>query len=76
MIFVADELPPPVMLETTQKFIAYAIDAGHLSANYTLLGHRQGRNTDCPGERLFNEISGWPHFGADVPVGASAPSQN
>lgn len=68
VIFVSVDLPSPDMLDATQKLIAYAIDAGHLSANYTLLGHRQTRSTECPGERLFNEITNWPHFGANVPV--------
>lgn len=62
------DLPSADMLGATQKLIAYAIDAGHLSTNYTLLGHRQTRITQCPGDRLFNEISNWPHFGVDVPV--------
>lgn len=60
------DLPPPEMLESTQKLIAFAIDCGYLSANYTLIGHRQTRNTECPGDRLFIEISNWPHFGANV----------
>lgn len=64
----SEDLPSTEMLDGTRKLIAYAVDAGHVSANYTLLGHRQARSTECPGDRLFNEISDWPHFGADVAV--------
>lgn len=67
-IFVLAELPPPVMIEATHKLIAYSVTSGHLHRNYTLLGHRQVRTTECPGERLFEEIATWPHFSATVPA--------
>lgn len=50
------------MLNSVKKLITYGISSGHIHSNYTLLGHRQVRNTECPGERLFNEISKWPKF--------------
>lgn len=62
----ADELPPKEMLQVTQDLIAYAVDQGYLSANYTLYGHRQVRATECPGNALFNEIKTWPGFESDV----------
>lgn len=46
-IFVIAELPPPVMIEATHKLIAYSVTSGHLHRNYTLLGHRQVRTTEC-----------------------------
>lgn len=55
------------MLKATQALIAYAIDTGYLSSNYTLLGHRQVRDTECPGDRLYKEISQWPRFSSIVP---------
>lgn len=62
-----EKLPPENMLAATQSLIAHAIDTGYLSTNYTLLGHRQVRDTVCPGDRLFKEISQWPNFSAAVP---------
>lgn len=50
------------MLQAAQDLIAYAVEQGHLAQNYTVYGHRQVRDTDCPGEALFNEIQTWPHF--------------
>lgn len=56
------------MLRATQQLINHAIAKGYLSSNYTLLGHRQVRQTECPGESLYREIANWPHFGKQVPV--------
>lgn len=51
------------MLQVTQDFISYAVENGYLASNYTLYGHRQVRETECPGPALFNEIKQWPNFG-------------
>lgn len=67
-MFTTDNVVPADMLDATKKLIAYAVDAGYLSANYTLLGHRQAKRTTCPGDSLYNEISTWPHFGTEIPV--------
>lgn len=61
------ELPPAIMIEAAHKLIAFAVASGHLQRNYTLLGHRQVRQTECPGERLFEEITTWPRFSPTVP---------
>lgn len=53
------------MLIATQELIAHAIELGNLSKDYTLLGHKQVRDTICPGPALFNEIQSWPQFGSD-----------
>ncbi|KAJ3600331.1 hypothetical protein NHX12_031316 [Muraenolepis orangiensis] len=34
-----------------------------LVANYTVQGHRQVVSTSCPGDALYQEITGWEHFG-------------
>lgn len=67
LIFIHSETVPPAnMLKATQDLIGHAIDKGFLSSNYTLLGHRQVRDTICPGPALFNEIKQWPNFGSDI----------
>lgn len=50
------------MIENVHRLIDFGISTGKIQENYTLLGHRQARNTECPGDRLFNEISTWKHF--------------
>lgn len=59
---IAATVPPKNMLQSTKDLIAYAVEAGHLEQNYTIFGHRQVRDTECPGGALFNEIKNWPHF--------------
>lgn len=60
-----DVLPPKNMLQLAKDLIAYAVESGYLLSNYTLYGHRQVRDTTCPGDALFGEIQTWPHFGKD-----------
>lgn len=50
------------MLQATKDLIAYAVELGFLTGNYTLYGHKQVRDTICPGSALFKEIKTWPHF--------------
>ncbi|XP_030242953.1 peptidoglycan-recognition protein LB isoform X1 [Drosophila navojoa] len=56
------ELPPASMLQAAQDLIAFGVAKGYIDPSYKLLGHRQVRDTECPGGRLFQEISTWPHF--------------
>ncbi|XP_030373478.1 peptidoglycan-recognition protein LB isoform X2 [Scaptodrosophila lebanonensis] len=56
------ELPPPQMLQAAKDLIAFGVAKGYIAPNFQLLGHRQVRDTECPGGRLFQEISTWPHF--------------
>lgn len=56
------------MLELAKDFIAYSLENGYLSPTYKVLGHRQVRDTECPGQRLFDEIQSWPHY-SKVPTG-------
>ena len=45
-----------------KHLIQNSIEKGILSKTHKMLGHRQVRNTECPGDRLFQEISTWEHF--------------
>lgn len=60
------ELPPQKMMDSVKRLIEHGLTEGEISSNYILLGHRQVRDTECPGEALFNEISKWPHFQAET----------
>ncbi|XP_060650945.1 peptidoglycan-recognition protein LB isoform X1 [Drosophila nasuta] len=56
------ELPPERMLQATKDLIAFGVAQGYIDPAYKLLGHKQVRDTECPGGQLFHEISTWPHF--------------
>ncbi|KAM7363104.1 peptidoglycan recognition protein LB isoform 2-T2 [Cochliomyia hominivorax] len=56
------ELPPPQMLKAAKDLIEFGVAKGYIHPQYKLMGHRQVRDTECPGGRLFNEISTWEHF--------------
>ncbi|XP_037949218.1 peptidoglycan-recognition protein LB-like isoform X2 [Teleopsis dalmanni] len=56
------DLPPPQMLRAARELISFGVAKGYIHPEFKLLGHRQVRDTECPGNRLFSEISTWPHF--------------
>ncbi|XP_011197148.2 peptidoglycan-recognition protein LB-like [Zeugodacus cucurbitae] len=56
------DLPPRPVLDKLQQLITYGMQMGHIQRNYALLGHRQVKATDCPGNRLYNALKEWPHF--------------
>lgn len=60
----AVKLPPPNMLEAVHNLIDYGVSKEFIAKDFKLLGHRQVRDTECPGDRLFDEITTWPHWSA------------
>ncbi|NWQ84511.1 PGRP2 amidase, partial [Columbina picui] len=44
------------------ELLPCAVRTGRLRHNYTLRGHRQMGDTDCPGDALFREIESWRGF--------------
>lgn len=50
------------MLDATHRLINYGVSMGLIEQNYTLYGHRQVRDTECPGDRLYSEIQTWSHW--------------
>lgn len=60
------------MLQTAHNLIKYSLDSGILIRNYMVMGHRQVRETECPGQRLFDEIKTWDHF-ISTPAGPEDP---
>nr|BAF03520.1 peptidoglycan recognition protein B [Samia ricini] len=59
-------LPPARQLQTTKDLIAAGVKLGYIRPDYLLIGHRQASATECPGERLFREISTWEQFTSTV----------
>ncbi|KAL0867747.1 hypothetical protein ABMA27_008468 [Loxostege sticticalis] len=56
------ELPPADQLKTAKALIAAGVDLGFVSPTYKLVGHRQVRDTECPGDALYNDIQKWDHY--------------
>lgn len=50
------------MLKAVESLIQYSRENDYLSSDFKILGHRQVRATECPGDRLFNEIRTWKHY--------------
>lgn len=61
-------MPPKQQLDTVHKLIECGIALGRIKPDYDLFGHRQVREgTECPGDRLFEEITTWEHFSPAPP---------
>lgn len=50
------------MLEAVNDLIDFGIQNGNIKPDYKLLVHRQVRETECPGQKLFDEIKTWEHW--------------
>lgn len=50
------------MLDAVQGLISFGISNGNIDPDYKLLGHRQVRKTECPGDALYLTIQKWPHW--------------
>lgn len=57
-----DKLPPALQLKTTKALIAAGVELGFIKTDYKLIGHRQVRDTECPGDALYEEIKGWKNY--------------
>lgn len=49
-------------MQAIKDLIAQGVSLGRISSNYKLIGHRQAVATECPGNRLYDEIKTWPHY--------------
>lgn len=63
-----DRLPNKQALSALQNIIAYGVQEGKITQDYKLYGHRDVRDTDCPGHKLYDLIKGWDHFCQSDPV--------
>lgn len=57
-----ESLPPQKQLDAIHKLIELGVQQGYIEPDYKLLTHRQAKDTECPGSRLFAEIQTWEHF--------------
>ncbi|KAJ3651054.1 hypothetical protein Zmor_017117 [Zophobas morio] len=57
-----EALPSEQQLQTVHELIAYGVELGMISGSYGLIGHRQAKETLCPGDQLYEEITTWEHY--------------
>ncbi|KAJ8712948.1 hypothetical protein PYW08_008252 [Mythimna loreyi] len=56
------EVPPANQLSAVNALLQAGVDLGYLFPDYQLFGHRDVRDTQCPGDALYQEIQTWPHY--------------
>lgn len=61
----SNEAPPQVMLDAVQWLIKCGVDTGRIATDYQLIGHRQSRDTSCPGDGLYAVIQTWDRWVKD-----------
>lgn len=61
-------LPTDNALRTLQIMIDLGIKLGKITPDYKLYGHRNVRDTECPGDELYDHIRTWKHFDHETPV--------
>ena len=59
-----------------KNLIACGQEKGTISASYKLYGHRDIKNTACPGIMLYNEIRKWPTYGDEFGKTEDAANEN
>ncbi|OWF55096.1 Peptidoglycan recognition protein 3 [Mizuhopecten yessoensis] len=57
-----DMLPNAAALSAVKRLITCGVEIARLRTDYSLFGHRDVRDTDCPGNALYKNMSSWTHF--------------
>ena len=58
-----EKLPNEATLDAVKGMIELGIILGKITPDYKLYGHRDVGNTSCPGDKLYELIQTWTHFG-------------
>lgn len=61
----SDFLPNAAALKTLNELIACGVSLGKIKNSYNVIGHRQTRITECPGERFYKYVVTLPGWTAD-----------
>ncbi|KAF2891552.1 hypothetical protein ILUMI_14621, partial [Ignelater luminosus] len=56
------KLPNAVALKAVKDLISCGVSQGKIKTGYKLLGHRQAKATECPGNKFYEEIKTWPNW--------------
>lgn len=62
IIIFADILPNEVALKAVDALISYGVSLGKINEDYHVLGHRQARNTLCPGNEFYKYVQKFPRW--------------
>jgi len=57
-----EELPNEKALDAAKQLIEYMHQTGLINQCYGFYGHRDGKETECPGEALYQHFSTWPNW--------------
>ncbi|GAB1607521.1 hypothetical protein Ahia01_001035600, partial [Argonauta hians] len=55
-------LPDSPALNAVKKIINRGVCLGKVAPNFRLYGHRDVRDTTCPGETFYRHIQTWDHY--------------
>lgn len=58
--------PNTAALNVVKELIACGVSKGKVSKSYQLHGHRDGKCTECPGDKLYKIIKEWPNYNGDI----------
>lgn len=64
-ILLVDRLPNNAALKTLKALIKYGVSLGKISQDYHVIGHRQTKNTLCPGDKLYEYIQKFAQWTAN-----------
>lgn len=62
LTLLLDVNPPAVQLESLDKLISCAVETNKLRRDYKVIGHRQGKATTCPGDKLYALVKKMSHW--------------
>ncbi|XP_076221970.1 peptidoglycan recognition protein 3-like [Nomia melanderi] len=72
----SDFLPNEAALQALNGLIEYGVSLGKISKTYQVIGHRQVRNTVCPGEEFYKYVQTNPRWTANpVPIFTNATAK-
>jgi len=54
--------PNDAALQAVKDLISCGVSQNKISSDYNLIGHRQAKRTECPGDKLYDEIKSWPRW--------------
>lgn len=64
-----ERMPDMIAMDTARALMRCGVQKGYIKGEYELFGHKDGRCTLCPGDLLYADLQGWPHYSKrQIPV--------
>ena len=60
-------IPNKEALKAVENIIDCGVQKGFIARNYALYGHRDVRETECPGDAFYDHIRQWSHYSFSAP---------